>query len=55
MTDFVDADVTNIIDLFKVFNDATHGVAGTYELDKLLAIKKRVEGGIRFLSNILEA
>lgn len=50
--DFVDADINNVLDLFSVFNSATHGAAGKYELTKLLAIKTRVEGGIRFLSRL---
>lgn len=49
---FVDKDVNNILELFGVFNAGTHGDAGTYTFDKLLSIKKRVEKGIVFLSEI---
>lgn len=51
--DFVEADVANVVGLFQVFNSATHGEAGKYEMSKLVAIKKRVEGGILFLSRLV--
>lgn len=50
--DFIDADISNIVDLFNVFNSATHGDAGRYDFPKLRAIKKRVEGGILFLARL---
>lgn len=50
--DFVEDDINNVLDLFSVFNSATHGAAGKYEMTKLAAIKKRVEGGIEFLSRL---
>ncbi|MBR0644876.1 pPIWI-associating nuclease domain-containing protein [Plastoroseomonas hellenica] len=50
--DFVDEDINNVLDLFQIFNSATHGAAGKYDMAKLLAIKKRVEGGILFLSRL---
>ena len=49
---FVDDDITNILELFHVLSDGTHGAAGKYSLAKLQMIKKRVEGGISFLCNI---
>lgn len=52
VADFADADIQNIIDLFSVFNGATHGAAGKYEYEKLLLVKKRVEQGINFLCEI---
>jgi hypothetical protein len=51
--DFVEADIENVVGLFQIFNSATHGAAGKYELNKLAAIKKRVEGGILFLSRLV--
>jgi|SRR5579871_6268723 len=51
--DFVEADIENVVGLFQVFNSATHGEAGKYEMSKLAAIKKRVEGGILFLSRLV--
>ena len=50
--EFVDADIDNIVQLFGVFNEATHGAAGAHGLSKLKAIRTRVEGGIMFLANI---
>lgn len=51
--DFVEEDIKNVLGLFQVFNSATHGAAGKYEMAKLVAIKKRVEGGIFFLSRLV--
>jgi hypothetical protein len=52
LEEFVERDVQNIVTLFQVFNDATHGRAGKLGLPELLAIKKRVEDGILFISGI---
>jgi hypothetical protein len=52
LEDFVERDVQNIIELFQVFNDATHARAGRFDLPELLTIKKRVEDGILFVSGI---
>ena len=49
---FAEADITNILDLFRILNDGTHGAAGRYEYQKLLQVKKRVEQGIYFLCEI---
>lgn len=53
LEDFVEQDMDNIVKLFGVFNDGTHGSAGTYDLHQLNAIKKRVENGIVFLAEIV--
>lgn len=53
LENFVDSDVDNIIELFKVFNEGTHGGAGTYSHNQLLSIKTRVEDGILFLSELV--
>ncbi|MDZ7660945.1 hypothetical protein [Thiohalophilus sp.] len=50
--DFVDEDMKNVLQLFRVFNDGTHGEVGKYEFEKLVAIKERVESGILYLSKI---
>ncbi len=50
--DFAEADIENILELFHVLSDGTHGEAGRYELQKLLQVKKRVEQGINFLCEI---
>ena len=51
--DFVDADVQDVMKLFRLFNDGTHGGAGKFNLDTLRAMKTRVEGSIRFLSKVI--
>lgn len=53
LEDFVDSDMNNIIELFRDFNNGTHGSAGKYSLQQLLSIKTRVEGGIIFLSRLV--
>lgn len=50
--EFIEQDIQNIHELFRIFNDGTHGSAGKFELPKLKAIKKRVEDGIQFLIQI---
>jgi len=52
--DFVDEDVTNVLQLFRVFNDGTHGSAGKFEFTQLRAIKERVESGLVYLATICE-
>lgn len=52
MIGFVDTDVDNIVQLFGVFNEATHGEAGRHGFAKLHAIRQRVEGGIMFLAAV---
>lgn len=52
MVDFVDSDVENVIDLFKEFNDGTHGNAGRFTMSQLAALKRRVEDAILFLHRI---
>lgn len=51
---FVEEDITNILELFHTLSDGTHGEAGRYGLDKLYAVKKRVEDGLLFLCNIAD-
>ncbi len=50
--EFADANIENILELFHVLSDGTHGAAGRYEYAKLLQVKKRVEQGINFLCEI---
>lgn len=50
--DFVDEDVRNVLSLFRVFNDGTHGSSGKFGIDKLMSIKTRVEDGIAYLFSI---
>jgi hypothetical protein len=50
--EFVDEDIKNVLQLFRVFNDGTHGSAGRFEFSQLRAIKERVESGIVYLTTI---
>jgi hypothetical protein len=52
MIGFVEADIDNIVQLFGVFNEATHGEAGRHGFAKLRAIRQRVAGGIMFLAAV---
>ena len=53
LEEFVENDMENIVQLFRVFNDGTHGSAGTFDFPQLNAIRKRVEDGIMFLTEII--
>lgn len=50
---FADADVVEVIELFKVFNDGTHGDAAVFSHQHLRLIRARVEGAITFLHALL--
>lgn len=50
--EFVENDIQNILELFHVLSDGTHGEAGKYSIGQLQAIKVRVEDGLLFLCNI---
>lgn len=51
--EFIDNDIANILELYHILSDGTHGEAGRYSIIQLKAVKKRVEDGIRFLCNIV--
>ena len=51
--EFIDNDIDNILELYHILSDGTHGNAGRYTFIQLKAIKKRVEDGILFLCNII--
>ena len=51
--DFVEKDIQNILELFSLLSAGTHGEAGKYTVEKLAAIKKRVEDGLIFLCDIV--
>lgn len=53
MTDFVEKDIENVVQLFRVFNDGTHGSSGRFEHSQLLAIRARVEGAVSFLWGVI--
>lgn len=52
VSDFADADISNILELFHVLSDGTHGAAGKYSFSTLVQVKRRVEQGINFLCAI---
>lgn len=52
-TEFIDNDIENILELYHILSDGTHGNAGKYTFAQLKAVKKRVEDGILFLCNIV--
>lgn len=53
LEDFVEKDIDNVVQLFRVFNDGTHGSPGHFTFTQLVAIKKRVEDAIAFLWSII--
>lgn len=53
VTNFVEKDMENVVQLFRVFNDGTHGSSGRFEHLQLLAIRARVEGAVSFLWGII--
>lgn len=53
LTDIVDADIDNVMTLFRTFNDGTHGHAGRFTITELGAIRRRVESAITFLHDVI--
>lgn len=53
LEDFARQNIENILYLFRILNDGTHGSTGKFDLHKLFTIKKRAEDGIIFLSKII--
>ena len=52
MLGFVESNIDDVLQLFRVFNEATHGSAGKHGFARLQAIRQRVEGGIMFLAAV---
>ena len=52
LEEFVEKDLENVVQLFRLFNDGTHGSSGRFTQAQLLANRKRVEGAFTFLLNI---
>ena len=50
---FVESDMNNVVELFDVFNEGTHGAAGTFDLAQLQTLRNRVEDAIIFLSRLV--
>ena len=53
VTDFVESDIDNVVQLFHTFNHGTHGSAGRFTHSQLLSIRARVEDAVSFLANII--
>ena len=43
---FADANIQEVVELFAVFNDGTHGASGVFDHRHLGLIKRRVEGAV---------
>jgi hypothetical protein len=54
LEDFVERDMRNVVELFDVFNEGTHGSAGKFDIPQLRTLKRRVEDGIAFLHRVIE-
>ena len=52
LSTFVDTDIDDVLSLFRVFNDGTHGTAGKYSIPQLGAIKERAEGAVKFIHRV---
>ncbi|WP_370316017.1 hypothetical protein [Sagittula sp.] len=52
LEEFVEKDLENVVQLFRLFNDGTHGSSGRFTQAQFLSIRKRVEGAFTFLWNI---
>ena len=53
LTDFCETDIDNVLGLFKVFNEGTHGSAGKFSIPQLQTLRKRVEDGILFVVDLV--
>lgn len=53
LTDFVEKDIGNVVQLFHIFNDGTHGSSGRFTHPQLMSIRARVEGAVSFLWRII--
>lgn len=53
LENFIEADVKNVIILFEELNSGTHGPAGKFSTQQLVAIKTRVQDAIRFMCEIV--
>ena len=53
LEEFVEADMKDVLELFTVFNQGTHGPAGKFSIGQLTAMRKRVEESILFLMGLL--
>lgn len=52
LVDFTESNIDDVMNLFRDFNDGTHGTAGKYSYDQLLKLKTRVEDSIKYLYQV---
>lgn len=52
LASFADADIDNVMELFRLFNDGTHGSAGSFSHLQLMGIRRRVENALQFLCQV---
>ncbi len=52
LTDFVDTDISDVLNLFDELNSGTHGRAGKFTIQQLLKLKKRAEDTIIYITSI---
>ena len=45
--------MVNMLSLFRVFNDGTHGHAGRFTITELSALRTRVESAIGFMHQLV--
>ncbi len=53
LEDFINANIDNVVILFKELNSGAHGPAGIFSPQQLASIKTRVEDAIRFMCEIV--
>ncbi|MCW2843408.1 MAG: hypothetical protein JWN22_1324 [Nocardioides sp.] len=49
----MEGDLDNVIELFKIFNDGTHGSADKFSVRQLVALRALVQSAIRFLHAVI--
>lgn len=52
LADFTESNIDDVMNLFRDFNNGTHGSAGRYSYDQLLKLKTRVEDSILYLYQV---
>ena len=52
LENFINANIDNVIILFKELNSGAHGPAGIFSPQQLVSIKTRVEDAVRFMCEI---
>lgn len=52
LVDFTESNINDVMNLFRDFNDGTHGSAGRYSYHQLLKLKTRVEDSILYLYQV---